>query len=441
MAIKISVLIVGGGIGGLATAIALRRAGHHVTVLEGARELSEVGAGIQIPPNSSYILDTWGLLEKIKEKAVWPEHMNIRRYANGKVISATRLNPDLEDKYGYPYFLIHRADYIQLLCNAATEIGAEVLVNAKVKYIDDAKTSVRLHNGTVFTADLIIGADGIRSKVRTAVIPEKVIEPRRSDNCAYRATVPAAAIQADSEISHLLENHNSDFWIGHRCHIVAYPIKGGKLYNIVMSHPGEASLTQWNESGNLYEMKEPYLKFDPIINKVLSKITQSQKWTLADIPPLSRWVSCGGHITLIGDAAHAMLPHLAQGAAQAIEDAATLGVLLSQIHSVDSVPDFLNLYEQIRRPRVERIQKNSLENGYTWHLPDGEEQIARDKAMREADELRKANSSAKVESPLQWSDGDFQPWLYGHDAILVAKKALQEMTRNGQIGFQEKSKF
>lgn len=108
---------------------------------------------------------------------------------------------------------------------------------------------------------------------------------------------------------------------------------------------------------------------------------------------------------------------------------------------MDSIPDFLYLYEQIRRPRVERIQKNSLENGYTWHLPDGEEQIARDKAMREADELRKTNSSAKVESPLQWSDGDFQPWLYGHDAILVAKKALQEMTRNGQIGFQEKSKF
>lgn len=102
MPIKISALIVGGGIGGLATAIALRRSGHHVTVLEGAKQLSEVGAGIQIPPNSSYVLDTWGLLKKIKEKVVRPEHMTIRRYANGEIISATRLNPDLEDKYGYP---------------------------------------------------------------------------------------------------------------------------------------------------------------------------------------------------------------------------------------------------------------------------------------------------------------------------------------------------
>ncbi|GAN07197.1 salicylate hydroxylase [Mucor ambiguus] len=425
----LSVIVVGGGLGGLATAIALKRAGHKVTVLEGAKQLSEVGAGIQVPPNTSRILDAWGLLDRFKTKVVWPGNINMRRYSTGEIIGSTPLKPKMIERYGYPYLLIHRADYLQLLYDHSVELGIEVVLGARVDSVDDDAVAVRLSNGSVYTGNMIIGADGIRSNVRAAVIPDETILPKKSTNCAYRATVPVDIMRSDPEIAHLMDDLNSNCWIGYRRHIMAYPMRGGELYNLVMSHPGEAAVGKWNEPGNLDEMKYHYRNFDPVIRKVLTHVTGCLKWTLADLPVLSHWVSPSGRVVLIGDAAHAMLPYLAQGAAQAIEDGATLGVLFSQIESVDEIPDLLKLYEKIRRPRAEKIQKGALDNGDIWHMPDGDDQIARDKAMKivvSDDTVQKVH----VKNPNQWSDGDFQPWLFGHDAIQVARKALNDK-KNG----------
>lgn len=296
-------------------------------------------------------------------------------------------------------------------------------MNARVDSVDDASISVKLIDGTTYNADLIIGADGIRSNVRLAVMPDEYVAPKKSTNCAYRATVPVEAMRADPEIAHLMDDLNSNCWIGYRRHIMAYPMRNGQLYNLVMSHPGEAGVGKWNEPGDLDEMKHHYRNFDPVIQKVLTKVTSCLKWTLADLPVLSNWVSPSGKIVLIGDAAHAMLPYLAQGAAQAVEDGATLGVLLSQLQSIDEIPSLLHLYEKIRRPRAEIIQKGALENGDIWHMPDGDDQVARDLAMKMTPEEIKKNLG---KNPNQWSDPKFQPWLFGHDAIGTAKKALEE---------------
>lgn len=250
-------------------------------------------------------------------------------------------------------------------------------------------------------------------------MPDEEVLPRVSTNCAYRATVPVDKMRADPMVSYLMDDPNSNCWIGYRRHVMAYPIRNGQLYNLVMSHPGQAAVGQWNEPGNLEEMKWHYRKFDPIIRRVLDKVDHCLKWTLADLPVLSNWVSPSGLVVLIGDAAHAMLPYLAQGAAQAVEDGATLGVLLTGIESKNEVPALMTVYEKLRRPRAERIQKGAYENGDIWHMPDGDEQELRDLGMS-------GRLPAGARNPNQWADGDFQPWLFGHNAITVAQKRLAE---------------
>ncbi|KAG2225383.1 hypothetical protein INT45_010019 [Circinella minor] len=421
----INIAVIGGGLGGLATAIALRRAGHNVTVYEGADELAEVGAGIQVPPNTSRLLDAYGLFDRFAKKVVWPANINMRRYSSGDIIGPTPLKPKMQELYGYPYWLIHRADYQRLLFDAAIEAGANVILGARVNGVDDSTITVHLENGKVEKFDLIIGADGIRSNVRLAVMPNEEVLPRVSTNCAYRATVPAAKMRADPKVSFLMDDPNSNCWIGYRRHIMAYPIRNGELYNLVMSHPGAAAVGRWNEPGNLEEMKTHYRHFDPTIRRVLEKVDNCLKWTLADLPVLSNWVSPSGRICLIGDAAHAMLPYLAQGAAQAVEDGATLGELLTDIKSVDEIPALLGLYEKIRRPRCEIIQKGAYENGDIWHMPDGETQVQRDLGM-------KGQLPAGAKNPNQWGDGNFQPWLFGHNAITEARKRLGEFRKGSE---------
>ncbi|EMG45257.1 Salicylate hydroxylase (Salicylate 1-monooxygenase), partial [Candida maltosa Xu316] len=170
-----------------------------------------------------------------------------------------------------------------------------------------------------YTADLIIGADGIRSKVRdTAVVTDETVLPLPSAHCAYRATIPRDVMLADPLIAHLMTDVNSNCWIGYRRHIMAYPIRNGEMYNMVLVNPGQAPVGKWNVAGDLEEMRNHYKTYDPVVQRLLSHVTSTLQWVLADMPKLPRWVK--GNVALIGDAAHAMLPYLAQGAAQAIED-------------------------------------------------------------------------------------------------------------------------
>lgn len=407
MTVSFDIIICGGGLAGLACAIGLVKSGHRVTVLEASRELSEVGAGIQIPPNSVRILKEYGIFEKFNNVITKPKNIVIRRYENGQILNTTPLDPEMTDKYGNPYLLIHRADYLKILYDLAIEFGVEIKTNSRVFKIDEETKTVFLKNGDKYTGDLIIGADGIKSNVRdTAVVTEEMVLPLPSSYCAYRVTIPGDIMNSDPMISDLMKDIQSNCWIGYRRHIMAYPIKNGTLYNMVLIHPGQAAIGVWNEPADLNEMKNHFKNWDPIIQKLLSYVDDnSLKWVLADMPRLPRWVK--GNIALIGDAAHAMLPFLAQGAAQAIEDGATLINELNKINKFEEIEQALINYQKRRMIRVQTIQIGARNIGETWHLPDGDEQIERDLKMKAKEE----------HNPNKWSDNEFQHWLFGWNAF------------------------
>ncbi|CUM49416.1 uncharacterized protein AC631_05752 [Debaryomyces fabryi] len=407
--VQFNVIICGGGLGGIACAIGLKRKGHNVTILEGASQLNEVGAGIQIPPNSVRILEEYGILEKFSPYITKPKNINLRRYCTGDVISRTPLHPDMTETYGYPYLLIHRADYIRLLHEVAIEMNVVYKTNSRVVSVDQEAVTVTISNGEVYSGDLIIGADGIRSIVRdTAVVTSETVEPTPSPFCAYRATISREEMLSDPIIAHLMHDINANCWIGYRRHVMSYPIKGGELYNMVMSHPGKATVGKWSEPGSLEEMKSHYDNFDPIVRQLLTHVSSVLKWVLADLPTLPRWVSDSGKVVIIGDAAHAMLPFLSQGAAQAIEDGCRLAEELGNCSSTSDIPSALRGFERLRKKRADTIKTGAAKNALIWHLPDGEEQEERDALMKARD----------GRNPDQWSDSDFQRWLFGWNALI-----------------------
>ncbi|CAH0041864.1 unnamed protein product [Clonostachys rhizophaga] len=416
---KLKIIIAGGGLSGLGAAIALRQKGHDVTVLESASRLAEVGAGIQIPPNSTRVLKEYGIYDEILKYVVWPKSIQIRRYATGEILDRTHLHPRLSQVYGFPYLLIHRADYQRILCQYAEKLGAKVLLNSPVDSVDEAGPSVKLANGDVLTGDLIVGADGIKSRTRASILGNENPEPVDSPDCAYRAVISREAMLKDPETAVLMDDVNCNCWIGEQGHIMAYPIDNGQAYNVVMPHPGKATLGKWNEPGDLNEMRQNYQTYDPVIRKVLEKVESVLKWKLAEMPPLPRWLSNNGRVVLIGDAAHATVPYLAQGAAMSIEDGAALAECLDLADNMDMVPFVLKAFEEVRKPRCETIQSVSRGNGDVWHLPDGPAQVERDskmgKGLRDEEE---AEAEEKLDSNSnRWSDGSFQPWLFGYDTV------------------------
>lgn len=208
------------------------------------------------------------------------------------------------------YWLIHRADFQDLLQKAAVEAGVVIRVDSRVLTTDDEAVSVTLEDGTVLHADLIVGADGIRSKVRASILGEDDVSAVPSPNCAYRATVPRETMMSDPRSAELMTSPAANGWIGPGKHIVAYPIRGGSEFNIVMSHPGKASVGKWNEPGDIDEMNRIYKDFDPVVRHFLGYVDGALRWVLADLPPLKRWRSKSGRVILLGDSAHAMLPYV-----------------------------------------------------------------------------------------------------------------------------------
>ncbi|KIW26457.1 uncharacterized protein PV07_09550 [Cladophialophora immunda] len=413
-----NVVIIGAGIAGLAASIFLAEKGHNVTILEAAPKLAAVGAGIQLPPNSMHVLKRLG----VAKLSCWPRSIYLKRWKDGSVVVQTPLQPDIEQRYGEPYLLIHRADIHEVLLDRASKAGVKITLDTYVSIINEAEPSVIIGDGTKLTADLIIGADGLKSHVRKAVLNGQDVSIRFSPSCVYRTLIPASSLRSNPELRPLIDNVDALYWVGPKAHIIAYHISNSTLYNFVLCDSSTPSVGLVPKVVPLSELQARFSDWDPIVRQLIDLVPEPLKWQLAEIEEQPTWVSKSGKVVVIGDASHAMVPHLAQGAAMALEDAAALAECVGRATDQTDLPVLMDHFQDMRRERCYRIQREAWALGDMWHLPDGPDQERRDQHMRQAGHEKW--SVSKSENPNRWDDSKFQPFLFGYDAFQEATAYL-----------------
>ena len=384
MALRVA--IVGGGLGGLAAALFLRAAGHEVTVFEQAPALRELGAGIVVSPNMVRPLAAAGLEARLAEIAVRLEAAwEFRRWQDGRVLFVQEMGEACRRLYGADCYVAHRGDLLALLTQALP-VETIRLDHRLVALHQDYRAELRFANGATAVADVVIGADGIHSTVRAALMREAA--PRFSGLCAFRCLVPADQAPA------MALRPVQTLWLGPGRHFVHYPISSGRLVNVVAIVPaGDWRTESWTAEGRVEDMAREFEGWDARLRQLIGAATETRRWALYDRTPLETWSA--GRVTLLGDAAHAMLPFYGQGAAQAVEDATALADCLGGADA-STAPAALLRYEALRRPRASRVQLMSRGRELRNHLPDGPEQQQRDAALADGDPLRDS------------------AWLYGH---------------------------
>ncbi|KAA8910688.1 hypothetical protein FN846DRAFT_897907 [Sphaerosporella brunnea] len=417
MTASLDVVIVGAGLGGLAAAIGTQLAGHRVTVVEQAHHLAEVGAGIQVPPNASRILAQWDLLGSFSKESTSPHAFRIRGYSTGELMCEQQLIPTAVETYGAPYCNVHRADYHNLLIDKCYSLGVRVLLNSRVVSADFNAPSITLASGETLTADLVIGADGLKSNLRSLLLG-RPSPPYLTGDLAYRILISADLMRADPDLAELAAKPIINVWMGPRAHAMCYLLKGGSVYNIVLCCPDNLPADINIARAAPGELEEFFATWDPRLRKLLALSHDVSKWRLQNSREMETWVHPAGRFTLLGDACHATLPYLAQGAAMAVEDGAVIGGLLGKLESEDQLPDILAIYQALRKHRTERVVKASTRHRDIFHMEDGEVQRARDAILREG--------SGKAGFPIKWKDEEFRDWLFGYDAF-------EDVERGGQV--------
>jgi salicylate hydroxylase len=372
------IAILGGGIGGLAAAAFLRAKGFHSDVYEQAAALTEVGAGLVIAPNAARLLRRLGVLDRFIERAVQMEiGWEFRRWENGTVLSAENLQDGCKRLYGEHTYTAHRADLLNALRSAVPADSLHLGRRCVAVEFEGDQAVLRFEDGETVRPDILIGADGVHSRVRSAIVGPT--QTRESGICAYRALVPARKAPA------FARRHAQTLWIGPDHHLVHYPVSGGDYVNLVAFAPaGASSVESWTATATLGELLDEFDGWDPRLVELIRSADTPGRWALLDREPLDHWNR--GNATLLGDAAHPMFPFFAQGAAQAIEDGAVLALCLAEEPTNPLAA--LARYEELRRRRTARLQEISHGRSHINHLPDGPEQHARDLAYSQADPLR-----------------------------------------------------
>jgi salicylate hydroxylase len=385
------IAIIGGGIGGLAAAAFLHHAGLSSTVYEQASALTDVGAGLVVAPNAARLLRRLNVMEAFVQRAVRLEvGWEFRRWQDGTVLSAEDLDTACERLYGEHTYTAHRADLLAVIRRALPEGTVRLRKRCTAIDISGPRPSLRFGDGGVVEADVVIGADGIHSVIRGALVPSS--PATYSGLCAFRALVPA------DQAPGLARRCAHTLWLGPDHHLVHYPVSAGTFINLVAIAPaGSYRVESWTATATVAEFLAEFRGWDERLASLIRAAGTPGRWALLDRAPLRRWST--GPVTLLGDAAHPMLPFFAQGAAQAMEDAAVLALCLAG-NIADPVAA-LARYEALRIPRATRIQEVSHARLHVNHLPDGPQQQARDDSLAAGDPLV-ANG-----------------WIYGYDPDAV----------------------
>lgn len=371
-------VVAGGGIGGLAAALACAQDGWTVDLLEQATEFGEVGAGIQLGPNVTHVLHAWGLEEALEQVAAFPQRLQVRNAMTGAVLGVLPLGEDMQKRYGSPYVTVARQDIHSVLLQAVRQQGTTQLhLNARVIDVQDESSRAAVSVDTVqdeqFEADVLVGADGLWSQVRNLVLGDG--GPRVTGHLAFRAMLPQADLPA------ALRTQDVTAWLGTDFHAVQYPVRRGEWLNMVCIVHGTVSgdPSHWDHSANASELRERLSQASQPLRDMVCAIDHWRLWALCDRPPMTgAHQHAKGRVALLGDAAHPMRPYLAQGAGMAIEDAHALA---SALQENADVAQALQLFATRRWQRNAHVQARAIRNGEIFHM-HGPMRLARDLAIR-----------------------------------------------------------
>jgi salicylate hydroxylase len=389
------VLIAGGGIGGLTAALALLKSGVDVEIYEQAAELKEVGAGVQLSANGTRVLYALGVGEELKTLSCEAQGKEIRLWNTGETWKLFDLGPASIERYGFPYFTVYRPDLLNVLARAVREAKPDAIhLGAKCVGFtqDDDGVTLMLENGASARGAVLIGADGVHSRIRQGLFgPDR---PEFTGVIAWRGIVPMERLPA-----HMARRVGSN-WVGPGGHVVHYPLRAGQLMNFVgILERGDWRVESWTARGTLEELTTDFRGWHDDIQAFIREIETPYKWALMLRPPLERWTI--GRVTLLGDAAHSMLPFLAQGAVMAIED----GCVLARCLAKYDVAKALAHYESARKERTTRAVEGSAANIYRFHNP----------VLADPEEARRFVDR-------EWASqriADRYEWLFRYDATTV----------------------
>ncbi len=387
---SLPVLVAGGGIGGLAAALALVRRGFNVQVFEQAAEIGEIGAGIQLGPNAFHAFDALGVGEKARGRAVYTDYMVMHDALDEYQVGKIPTGEAFRQRFGNPYAVIHRVDVHKSLLEGAEETGrVRFQTSTRIERVEQDADSVTVYDqsGQAYRGQALIGADGVKSAVRQQYVNDPA---RVTGHVVYRAVVDKADFPED------LQWNAASIWVGPNCHLVHYPLRGGEQYNVVVTFHSRQQEEWGVTEGSKEEVQSYFQGICPKARQLIDLPKSWKRWATADREPIGQWTF--GRTTLLGDAAHPTTQYMAQGACMAMEDAVTLGEAL-RVHNNDWAKA-LDLYQRSRVARTARIVLSSREMGRIYHAK-GVERLVR-------------NELWKGRSPERFYDA--MEWLYGWNA-------------------------